>query len=144
MLIVGTYMSKLAYTDAARMAGEVYGKILDREADRNGYEYVLDCLESGKKTVQQIVVDLIASDEFIDKFVAGNNASHTTNLLNKLLLGQPIAGEPELRLARRQFIRQGLRSYAEQIVRSNEYDRRVGANRVPTFGHDKRAAVAAH
>jgi|SRR5215469_1801836 len=124
------------------MAGEVYGKILDRQADRNGYEYVLDCLESGKKTVPQIVVDLIASDEFIDRFVAGNNPSHTANMLNKLLLGQPLAGEAELRLARRQVVRHGLRNYAEQIVRSSEYDRRVGADRVPNFGHDRQIASA--
>ena len=46
-----------SHADAARLAGEVFGKVLDREADPAGYDYVLDCLEGGKKTLRQIARD---------------------------------------------------------------------------------------
>ena len=39
--------TRFAHEDAARLAGEVFGEILKREADPGGYAYVLDCLESG-------------------------------------------------------------------------------------------------
>jgi hypothetical protein len=121
--------------DAARLAGEVFGKILDRQADRDGYQYVLDCLESGKKSVQQIVLEFIASDEFIDKFVASDNAGQTANLVNKLLLGRPLNNDAEMQRAKRQFIRMGLRQYAEQIAYSPEYMRSAGTDTVPGAGH---------
>jgi hypothetical protein len=123
------------HKDAARLAGEVFGKILDRQADKSGYEYVLDCLESGRKSVQQIVLEFIASDEFIDKFAASGNAAHTANLVNKLLLGRPLGDDNELQIAKRQFIRLGLRQYAEQIVSSPEYMRNSGTDTVPGSGH---------
>jgi hypothetical protein len=123
------------HRDAARLAGEVFGKILDRQADPGGYEYVLDCLESGKKSVQQIVLEFIASDEFIDKFAADDSPDHTANLLNKLLLGRALNGDGELLTAKRQFIRLGLRQYAEQIAYSPEYMRNVGTDTVPGSGH---------
>jgi hypothetical protein len=123
------------HKDAARLAGEVFGKILDRQADRDGYQYVLDCLESGKKSVQQIVVEFIASDEFIDKFAASGSAAHAASLINKILLGRPLNSDIEMQSARRQFIRLGLRQYAEQIAYSPEYMRSVGADNVPGSGH---------
>ncbi len=123
------------HKDAARLAGEVFGRILDRQADRDGYEYVLDCLESGKKSVQQIVLEFIASDEFIDKFAASGDAAHTVGLVNKLLLGRLPNSETEMRAARRQLIRLGLRQYAEQIANSPEYMHSVGTDSVPGSGH---------
>src|ERR1700722_437187 len=109
------------HKDAARLAGELFGKILDRQADKSGYDYVLDCLESGKKSVQQIVLEFMASDEFIDKFAVSSNAAHTASLVNKLLLGRPLVDDTEIQRAKRQFIRLGLRQYAEQITNSPEY-----------------------
>ena len=123
------------HKDATRLAGEVFGKILDRQADKSGYDYVLDCLESGKKSVQQIVLEFIASDEFIDKFAGSSNAAHTANLVNRLLLGRPLADDTEIQAAKRQFIRLGLRQYAEQIASSPEYMRTTGTDAVPGTGH---------
>jgi hypothetical protein len=123
------------HKDAARLAGEVFGKILNRQADKSGYEYVVDCLESGKKSVHQIVLEFIASDEFIDKFAASSNAADTASLVNKLLLGRVLNSAAEVQTAKRQFIRLGLRQYAEQIANSPEYMRSVGTDSVPNSGH---------
>ncbi len=123
------------HKDAARLAGEVFGKILDRQADQDGYAYVLDCLESGKKSVQQIVLEFIASDEFIDKFAAPDGPAHTAMLVNKLLLGRPLKSDVEIAVAKRQIVRLGLRRYAEQIAFSPEYMLSAGTDKVPGAGH---------
>jgi hypothetical protein len=124
--------TRFAHEDAARLAGEVFGEILKREADPGGYAYVLDCLESGSKSLQQIVVEFIASDEFIDRFVALDNLASAANLVFALLLDRPLDGEAQLQSANRELIRVGLRGYAELIVASEEYQTRVGPDRVPT------------
>lgn len=125
------------HDQAVRLAGEVFGKILDREADREGFAYVLDCLESGRKTIQQIVLEFMSSDEFIDRFASGDDVARTASLINTLLLGRPLRDEVELQSARRELLRLGLRQYAEKLVLSQEYARRVGPDRVPGAGHSK-------
>jgi hypothetical protein len=124
-----------SHGDAARLAGEVFGKILDREADPAGYEYVLDCLEGGKKTLRQIVIEFISSDEFIERFVADCSPAETAALINRLLLGRDFVNAEELQEARRQLVRSGLRKYAESLAKSPEYQAQFTPNSVPAFGH---------
>jgi hypothetical protein len=132
----GTQLTpRYKHDQAARLAGEVFGKILNREADREGYAYVLDCLEGGKKTIQQIVLEFISSDEFIDKFASSDDVAYTASLVNKLLLGRPLRDDLEFESARREFLKLGLRRYAEKLVLSQEYARKVGPDRVPGAGH---------
>ena len=122
------------HSDASRLAGEIFGRVLNRAADREGFAYVLDCLEGGKKSVGQIVLEFIASDEFIDNFVARRGMGDAAKLVNKILLGR-ILSATELHFAARQLVRYGLRQYSEQIINSPEYMRRTGPDRMPGEGH---------
>jgi hypothetical protein len=121
------------HSDASQLAGEVFGKVLNRAADREGYAYVLDCLDGGKKSVGQIVLEFVAS-EFIDNFVAARGMGDAAKLVNKILPGR-ILSATELHLASRQLVRYGLRQYSEQIINSPEYMRRTGPDRMPGEGH---------
>jgi hypothetical protein len=124
-----------AHQDAARLAGELFGKILDREADRGGYEYALYCLESGVKSVQDIVLDFISSDEFIDRFASNVDPGQVASRINKVLLGEPLQTDEQFQMARYHLLRFGLRIYAEEIILSRQYQETVGPDRVPGEGH---------
>lgn len=119
---------------AARLAGEVFGRILDREADVDGYKYLVHCFESGSKSIRQIIVDFIVSDEFIVRFLTGRSSASTANLVTRLLLGRPIR-EQDVDPAVILLVRSGLREFARRIVNSQEYLQTVGVDRVPPFGH---------
>ena len=124
---------KHPHTAASQLAGNLFGKILNRDADREGYAYVLDSLETGRSSVRQHVVEMLSSDEFIDKFLKGAPTS-AVRTLNKVLLGvQPDA--PRLEREARKFIRMGLRSYADELLNSAAYRNTVGEDSVPPFGH---------
>ena len=125
--------TRFTHDDAARLAGDVFGEILLRESDPEGYAYVLDCLESGTKSLQQIVVEFITSDEFIDRFVARELPGSTVNLINVFLLGAPLDSEQDTLIAQRVLIRQGLQHYAEQIIKSEDYQRRIGPDGIPSM-----------
>jgi hypothetical protein len=124
-----------AHHEAARLAGEVFEKVLNRAADRGGYEYALYCFENGIKSVQEIVLDFICSDEFIDNFAALRDPGKTASLVNKILLGEALETAAETRLARHRFVRFGLRAYAEEIMLSKKYREAIGPNQLPGYGH---------
>jgi hypothetical protein len=124
-----------AHEEAVVLAGLVFGKILNRQADRPGYEYVLYCFESGRKSVRDIVLEFISSEEFIDRFVLDYSPAHSVELVHKLLLGHAPADERSLKQAQRRFVRLGLRKFAERIVASPEYQEETGMDEVPEWGH---------
>ena len=123
------------HEEAVVLAGLVFGKILNREADRLGYEYVLYCFESGRKSVRDIVLEFISSEEFIDRFVLGRPSEHSVELVHRLLLGRGPADEKSLKLEQRRFVRLGLRKLAERILASPEYQEETGVDEVPGWGH---------
>lgn len=120
---------------AQTLAGEVFGKILNREADPGGYAYVLDCLESGQKSLQQIVIEFMTSDEFIERFALSLVPAQTVRLLHRLLLGSSPEDDEELQPSLREFVRLGLKAYVENIAGSADYADLVGPDRVPGCGH---------
>lgn len=119
---------------AARLAGELYGRILNRNADRDGYDYVLDSLREGKKSVRQHALEMIASAEFTNQFVNGGGPQSAARVLNKVLLGRDL-GEPLLKFEAEKYVRIGRERYAEQLTQSEEYRRLCGEDRVPWHGH---------
>lgn len=122
------------HDEAMQIAGDLYGTLLKRGADRDGCEHVVHCLVNGTKSIQQIVLEFICSDEFIDRFATGMSSASTAIFLTKLLVGRTLEADYDVQVARRQLIRLGLRRYAEQIAMSPEYMQKVGANSVPRFG----------
>ncbi len=123
------------HNEAARLAGEAFGRILNRDADPSGYQYVLDCFESGKKSAQQIVFELITSDEFVDRFMSVDNPAENARLVQKLLLGRPMLDDGQVAEACRRLVRDGLLRYAGEIINSSDYRFLVGPDKVPGFGH---------
>lgn len=122
------------YNEAARLSGELYGRILDRNADKGGYEYVLESLHHGKTTVRQHVIEMVASEEFITNFVRGRDNRTVVSLLHKILLARVPTNQ---QLPREVLVlsRVGLRTYAEGLTQSDEYRRAWGDDRVPGQGH---------
>lgn len=127
--------AQYSYEESARLAGEIFGKIFDRAADHEGYQYVLDCIQSGRKSIRQLIIDFVSSDEFIERFLAGRPPLQTAKLVSRLLLGRPLP-EQDAMAARNWLIRSGLREFARRTVSTAEYMRKVGPDRVPPFGHE--------
>jgi hypothetical protein len=119
---------------AVRLAGELYGRILNRNSDEAGFAYILDSLKEGKKSVRQHALELIESDEFRTSFVANSNGRAVVEVLHRILLGRPIA-EPGVAAELQAYARLGLKGYAERLTKSGDYAARYGEDGVPGIGH---------
>ncbi len=113
--------NRLSHSRASQMAGELFGRVLNRNADKAGYAYVLDCLESGTKSLKQLTVEMMLSEEYLDRFTDLGGAQQTVNRLNQILLGHAIADAAALRQAALRYTRMGLTQYVEDILRSAAY-----------------------
>lgn len=129
----GQSIAHHASENAARLADAIFAQILGRAADAGGRDYVRYCLEHGVKSVQQIILDLIVSDEFVDGFASGADAGETANRINTMLLGKAL-DEPARRNAVRRYLRLGLHGYAEEIILSDAYQHQTGPDKVPPRG----------
>ncbi len=54
----------LSFNDANRVAGELFGNLLARDSDKEGFDYALKVLLSGEKSPRNLVRDFVISDEF--------------------------------------------------------------------------------
>lgn len=132
--MLSTPAKRHSYDDAARLAGELYGKILNRDADKAGFEHVLDSLQNGKKSVRLHAVEMIASAEFHLNFVRGKDNRSVVIVLYKILLARaPLAED----LAQQVLVLRelGLRRYADELSTGDEYYDAWGDDRVPGNGH---------
>ncbi|MGD0192683.1 MAG: phycobilisome rod-core linker polypeptide [Rhizomicrobium sp.] len=126
---------KHAHEEASRLAGELFGLILDRNADEGGYGHVLYCLESGKKSIRELVYEFMTSDEFIARFLTDSGPAAAVILVQRILLGRSPETVAELQDVQREFIRIGLARFVRNILMSEEYELDTGPNQVPPYGH---------
>jgi hypothetical protein len=97
---------------------------------------VVDCLTDGKKSVRDLALEMIASEEFSIKFVRGRDADQTVALLNRILLGGKLEAAA-LKLEREKFATLGQEKYVEQLTGSKEYRQYFDEDRVPSIGNQK-------
>ncbi len=67
------------------------------------------------------MVEMITSDEFMDKFTDLSGSQQTANRLHEVLLGRGIDDPAALRIAGRRLTRMGLKQYAEEIARTANF-----------------------
>jgi hypothetical protein len=120
--------------NASRLAGELYAKILNREADREGYDYVFRCLNEGRKSVREHALDTVDSEEFSRRFLHRNDPQQAARLLNKILLGRAL-NDRSLALETARCMIMGRRAYAEQLTETSNYRGSCGEDQVPAYGH---------
>ncbi len=130
----GAMPTKHSHADAVRLAGALYGKILNRNADKAGFDYVLYSLQEGKQSVQQHALEMIASDEFNNKFVRGRDPKAVAILLNRILMGLTLEGA-RIATEAEDFTRLGLKKYVKRITMSKEFRRKYNEDQIPGIGH---------
>lgn len=116
---------------ADRLACDLYGRLLNRHPDPDGYRYVLESLREGRKSVRQHVLEIVSSEEFHTKFVRNKPRENVVQHLHVMLLGRRVTDPYQLARQTADFTLLDFVPYAERLMRSPDYRRLYGEDHLP-------------
>ncbi len=82
------------YDEACRVVGELYGNILGRDSDPDGYQYAVEQLSRGYESVRDIARRFCTSEEFREKYVMNQTPNELARRL-LIRLGRHRRAEPD-------------------------------------------------
>ena len=131
---------------AQRLAGLLYGNILQRNADVEGYRFCCQALHSGTKDVRSLILDFFSSAEFSEKFVFNQTPNElAANLLSAFIL--PAAIRPnDINECRWTLVQEGVPAAVRKLIADKRFDDCHGAFGIPKYiergrGHPDGAAA---
>jgi hypothetical protein len=118
---------------ASRLSGLLYGNILHRDSDDDGFDYHFGLLKNNEIGLNDLIVKFFTSDEFIEKFVVNQTPNElVTNLLRSFFgpLGFKDADHSALR---KTLVHAGLDEIIRKLVQDNRFAKAHSANGVPRY-----------
>src|SRR5579875_2853196 len=76
----------LPYEEASKVAGDLYGNLLQRDSDPDGFAHALEGLTSGALTTRRLVQAICTSEEFREKHVMNQTPNELARLILTCLL----------------------------------------------------------
>ena len=123
--------AKYSQVDATELVKNIYLQILEREGEPLGVGGWANFLVNGTKTVQDLVYEIGASNEYGSKFVHSETPAEAIRLMHVHFLGR----EPESVAAADRWAASlksiGYRETIKKMVYSSEYNHNFGKTAVP-------------
>lgn len=79
---------KMSFPLASKIAGQLYGSILQRDSDREGYDWCVENLMGGTLSVRDIVRELCKSEEYREKFLMNDTPNEVARKFRKKFFGE--------------------------------------------------------
>ncbi len=119
--------------EANTITGLLYGNLLHRDADQEGFSYYYNALTSKKMTLHKAIYEFLCSEEFMEKFIVNQTPNELAkHLLNSLFGSRSVkAGEPKKVAA--ELIRQGVPSVIERLIADVRFEDQHGEFGVPKY-----------
>jgi hypothetical protein len=121
------------FETAARMAGQLYGNILFRDADSGGYDYYLNALQQGSAPVKEHVREFFTSQEFIHKFVINETPNQLIRNLICTFFSQKVAAPDWVEEPLTILIDKGYKEAIRYFISDKRYDDRHGLQSIPRY-----------
>ena len=124
------------YNAAQKLAGLLYGNILHRNADEDGYDFYIKNLRDDLMPLNDIIVEFYTCDEFCQKFVVNQTPNELSrNLLSSFYNLSDIA-LTDVKTVTDSLIRQGLSAVITDLVNDPRFFDRHGNLGVPRYAEN--------
>lgn len=118
----------MLYSEAEQVAGEIYGKILLRNADPEGFAYAVDRLINGMNPLD-LAGEFMRSEEFAEKFLLNTSPNEIARKMLIVMLGK-VPSPNEIKQNSILIVNRGVHAFIDKHMR----EKKISLNhRVPDF-----------
>jgi len=119
--------------EANTITGLLYGNLLQRDADKDGFSYYYGALTSKKMTLKKAVCEFLCSNEFMEKFIVNQTPNELAKHLLNCLFGARSVKAGEQKGVSQELIRRGFPSVVEQLIADVRFENQHGEFGVPKY-----------
>jgi hypothetical protein len=121
------------YNAAQKLAGLLYGNILHRNADADGYNFYMKSLSDDITPLKDIIAGFFTSEEFCQKFVVNQTPNELSRNLLASFFNLPDISATDVKSVVDSLIRQGLPAVITDLVNDPRFFDRHGNLGVPRY-----------
>ncbi len=121
------------FDDACAACGRLYGDLLGRDADVEGFRYAVDRLVSGQATPRDLVAEICTSEEFREKFLMNETANEFARRLILRLAREPWADPGQVKRLAVALLEGDWRVVIRGVIASDRYAATHGDDGIPIW-----------
>lgn len=122
---------KFSFSQASRIAGQLYGAVLQRNSDQEGFDWCVENLTNGSLTVRDIVRNLCKSEEYREKFLMNDTPNEIARKFRIKFFGEAHPQPADIKSTAILFLEQHWQHAIDELLDSDAYGRRYGDDSVP-------------
>jgi hypothetical protein len=126
-------MKKYPFDQAAEKAGLLFGNLMGRVADKVGYDFIVDQLNTGQSSVKDIVTMMLTSDEFRENFIMNNTPNELSKVLRMALLKELRPKPAAIKESAIALLENDWRNVIIDMVNSEAYGKAFGEEKIPVI-----------
>jgi len=118
---------------ASRLSGLLYGNILHRNSDDEGYRFHFETLQKDRAALVTLVVKFFVSEEFVEKFVVNQTPNELVrNLLNSFF-GPDVVTPLDVSTWRDRLVHKGFDAVVTGLINEPRFIDKHGPTGVPRY-----------
>jgi hypothetical protein len=121
------------HATAAHLSGILYGNILHRDADQEGYEFYVRSLQTGTLGVEDAVRRMFLSEEFYQKFVVNQTPNELARNLLVSFFGPHLVRPADITVVLSKLVNDGLPAVLDDLLDDPRMQDFHGQHPIPRY-----------
>ncbi|BBL77146.1 phycobilisome rod-core linker polypeptide [Methylomagnum ishizawai] len=122
---------KMTFNQASKVAGQIYGSILARDSDPEGFDWCVDNLTNGNFSVREIIKEMCRSDEYREKMLMNDTPNEIARKWRKKFLGETVPNREAIKDLAIGLLENDWRDVIDGLLDSDEYIAKHGDDGIP-------------
>lgn len=122
---------KMTFNQASKIAGQLYGSLLMRDSDPEGFDWCVDNLSNGDMSVREIIKEICKSEEYREKLLMNDTPNEIARKWRKKFLGESTPNKEAIKRTAIALLENDWRDAVDELFDSDEYIAKHGDDGLP-------------